>query len=81
MTTIREFVYGRHYKALQKAYAVHLEMDARLTLSEVLAKFHEDLEKRKESDAFFEVGELADEGSMIRLFNDFISHRLMGLRD
>jgi hypothetical protein len=80
MTTIREFVYGRHYKALQRAYAAHQEMDAQLTLAEVLTKFHDDLEKRKESDAFFEVGELADEGSTVRLFNDFISHRL-GLRD
>ncbi len=80
MTTIREFVYGRHYKALQRAYAAHQEMDAQLTLPEVLSKFHDDLDKRKESDPFFEVGELADESSMVRLFNDFISHRL-GLRD
>ena len=29
------------------------------TLAQVLARFHEDLEKRKESDPFFEVEELA----------------------
>jgi hypothetical protein len=81
MSTVREYLYGRHYKALQSAYAAHQEMNARLTLSEVLNRFHDHLEKLMGTDPFFEAGELADESSTITLFNDFVSHRLTGLRD
>jgi truncated hemoglobin YjbI len=76
MNTLREYLYGRHYKALQRAYSDHEEMNARQTFAEVLSRFYEHVENLKETDPFFEISELEDERSTTKLFDDFVSHKL-----
>ena len=76
MQTLREYLYGRHYKALQRAYSAHEEMNSRPAFAEVLVRFQGYVENIKGSDPFFELIELEDEGSTVKLFNDFISHKL-----
>jgi hypothetical protein len=80
MNALREYLYGRHYKALQRAYSAHEAMNARLTLAEVLTRFHDYVEKIKGTDPFFEIDELEDEGNTVKLFRDFVSHKLNGPR-
>ena len=73
---IREYLYGRHYKALQRAYAAHQEMNARLTLAEALSRFQGHVENIRGTDPFFEIGELEEERSTVKLFNEFVSRKL-----
>ena len=77
MNTIKDYLYGRHYKALQRAYAAHEEMNARLTFAEVLSRFQVHVETFKGTDPFFEISELEDEESTVKMLNDFVTHKLI----
>lgn len=76
MSPLREYVYGRHYKTLRKAYSAHEAMNARLTLAEALRSFLEHVAKLRGTDPFFEISDLEDEGGTVKLFNDFVRREL-----